>query len=126
MNHEPKEMMQNISRFKLLILPAFMLLMMAGLKANAQKVISLQQAVDSTIKNNLTIKQAQLTEALADQDYQQAKYNELPSLSANPQGGYYFGKSQVADQLAYSTQALNINAQAALSLTLFQGKQLHN
>jgi len=118
--------MQNISRFKLLMLPAFVLLMMAGLKANAQKVISLQQAVDSTIKNNLTIKQAQLTEALADQDYQQAKYNELPSLSATPQGGYYFGKSQVADQLAYSTQALNINAQAALSLTLFQGKQLHN
>jgi len=119
--------MQNITRFKLLlILPAFILLMMAGLTANAQKVISLQQAVDSTIKNNLTIKQAQLTEALADQDYQQSKYNELPSLSATPQGGYYFGKSQVADQLAYSTQALNINAQAALSLTLFQGKQLHN
>jgi outer membrane protein len=118
--------MQNISRFKLLILPAFILMMMMGLNANAQKVISLQQAVDSTIKNNLTIRQAQLTEALADQDYQQAKYNELPSLSATPQGGYYFGKSQVADQLAYSAQALNINAQAALSLTLFQGKQLHN
>jgi outer membrane protein len=118
--------MQNISRFKLLILPAFILLMMAGLKANAQQVISLQQAVDSTIKNNLTIKQAQLTEALADQDYQQAKYNQLPSLSANPQGGYYFGKSQIAGAFAYSSSALNIQGQANLSVTLFQGGQLRN
>ncbi len=119
-------MMQNISRFKLLILPAFILLMMAGLKANAQQVVSLQQAVDSTIKNNLSIKQAQLTEALADQDYQQAKYNQLPSLTANPQGGYYIGKSQIAGVFAYSTSALNIQGQASLGITLFQGGQLRN
>jgi len=118
--------MQNISRFKLLILPAFMLLMTAGLKATAQQVVSLQQAVDSTIKNNLTIKQAQLTEALADQDYQQAKYNQLPSLSANPQGGYYFGKSQILGAFAYSSSALNAQGQANLSVTLFQGGQLRN
>jgi len=119
-------MMQNISRFKLLILPAFALLMLIGVNANAQQVISLQQAVDSTIKNNLTIKQAQLTEALADQDYQQAKFNQLPSLTANPQGGYYFGKSQIAGVFAYSSSALNVQGQANLGVTLFQGGQLRN
>ena len=108
------------------MLPAFILLMMAGLKANAQRVISLQQAVDSTIKNNLTIKQAQLTEALADQDYQQAKYNQLPSLTANPQGGYYFGKSQIEGAFAYSSSAFNVQGQANLLVTLYQGGQLHN
>ncbi len=119
-------MMQSISRFKLLTLPAFALLMIIGLGAQAQQSISLQQAVDSTIKNNLTIKQAQLTEALADQDYQQAKFNQLPSLTANPQGGYYFGKSQIAGAFAYSSSALNIQGQANVLITIFQGGQLHN
>ncbi len=94
--------------------------------ANAQQVVSLQQAVDSTIKNNLTIKQAKITEDLASEDYQQSKYNLLPSLSANPQGGYYFGKSQIAGAFAYSTSALNINGSASLNLVLFQGGQLRN
>jgi len=119
-------MIQKIFRLKLLSLSAVVFLASIGLSANAQRVISLQQAVDSTIKNNLTIKQAQLTEALADQDYQQAKYNQLPSLIANPQGGYYFGKSQIAGALAYSTSAFNLQGQANLTITLFQGGQLRN
>jgi len=120
-----KQMMQSISRYKLLTLPALALLLMS-LNATAQRSISLQQAVDSTIKNNLTIKQAQLTEALGDADYKQARYNQLPSLNANPQGGYYFGKSQIAGAFAYSSSALNIQGQANLSVTLFQGGQLRN
>ena len=94
--------------------------------AKAQQVISLQQAVDSTIKNNLTIKQAQLTEALANEDYNQAKYNQLPTLSANPSGGYYFGRSQVAGQLAYANSIFNINGSVQLQVTLYQGGQVRN
>src|SRR6185437_3491854 len=103
-----------------------LLLALASFSAEAQRVISLQQAVDSTLKNNLTIKQAQVTEALAAEDYKQSKYNQLPSLNANPQGGYYFGKSQIAGAFAYSSSALNIQGQANLSVTLFQGGQLRN
>jgi len=102
------------------------MLALLSFTAKAQQVISLQQAVDSTIKNNLTIKQAKITEDLADEDYKQSKYNLLPSLSANPQGGYYFGKSQIAGAFAYSSSALNINGSAALNLVLFQGGQLRN
>src|SRR5580698_986753 len=105
-------MIQKILRFKLLSLSTIALLTTIGFGAKAQQSISLQQAVDSTIKNNLTIKQAQLTESLAAQDYQQAKYNQLPSLSANPQGGYYFGKSQIAGAFAYSSSAFNLQGQA--------------
>jgi len=105
---------------------SIVLLVFANFTANAQRVISLQQAVDSTLKNNLTIKQAQVTEALAAEDYKQSKYNQLPALNANPQGGYYFGKSQIAGAFAYSTSALNIQGQANLSVTLFQGGQLRN
>src|ERR1700753_1647954 len=119
--------MQNISRFKLLILPAFVVLMMAGLNANAQRVISLQQAVDSTIKNNLTIKQAQLTEALADQDYQQSKFNQLPSLSVNPQGSFNAGRSPNLTTYTYSNQSfIYVTGQASVSITLYQGGQLRS
>ena len=119
-------MTQKISRFRPLCVFGILLLALSGFTAKAQQVISLQQAVDSTLKNNLTIKQAQVTEALATEDYKQSRYNQLPSLNASPQGGYYFGKSQIAGAFAYSTSALNIQGQANLSITLFQGGQLRN
>lgn len=119
-------MAQNISRFKKVSILSIICFTLLNITVNAQQVISLQQAVDSTIKNNLTIKQAQLTEALANEDYNQAKYNQLPTISANPQGGYYFGKSQIAGAFAYSTSALNINGAATASLVLYQGGQLRN
>jgi outer membrane protein len=119
-------MPQNIFRFIKTGTLTILCVLLMGAAARAQQVISLQQAIDLTIKNNLTIKQAQLTEALADEDYKQAKYNELPSLSASSQGNYYFGKSQIAGAFAYSTSALNMQGQANLAITLFQGGQLHN
>jgi len=119
-------MIKIITTLKRLRLVLLAVLTFIGFNAKAQQSISLQQAVDSTIKNNLTIRQAQLTEALADEDYHQAKYNQLPSLTANPQGGYYLGKSQIEGVFAYSSSALNIQGQANLAITLYQGGQLHN
>ena len=98
-----------------------------GFTANAQQVISLQKAIDLTLANNLTIKQSKITEALATEDYKQAKYNLLPSISANPQGSYNFGRSPNLTTYSYTSQAfLYVNGQASLSLTLFQGGQLRN
>ena len=94
--------------------------------ANAQQVISLQKAIDMAMANNLSIKQSQITAAIATEDYKQAKYNMLPSVSANPQGGYYFGKTQIAGQLAYASSTLNINGNVQATVTLFQGGQLRN
>jgi len=102
------------------------LLAVCSYTANAQQVISLQQAVDSTIKNNLTIKQAQITERSATEDYKQSRYNLLPNLNANPQAGYYFGRSQVGGQLAYANTVFNVNGQVSAAVTLFQGGQLRN
>jgi outer membrane protein len=93
---------------------------------NAQQVISLQKAIDLTLQNNLNIKQAQFTEALADEDFKQSKYNLFPTVSANPQAGYYHGKSQVAGAFAYASSTLNINGTASVAVTLFQGGQLRN
>ncbi|MBS1520999.1 MAG: TolC family protein [Bacteroidetes bacterium] len=95
--------------------------------ANAQQVISLQKAIDLAMANNLSIKQSQLTTAIATEDYKQSKYNQLPSLSVNPQGSYNFGRSPNLTTYSYTSQSfLYINGQASLSLTLFQGGQLRN
>jgi outer membrane protein len=122
-----KRMKQLISPFKLSGFVILALLALQAFTASAQRVISLQQAVDSTIKNNLTIKQAQLTEALANEDYKQSKYNLLPTLSANPNASYNFGHN--ANLTTYAvTSATNfyVAGQASLSVTLYQGGQLRN
>src|ERR1700761_2645991 len=102
-------------------------MMVTGVSAGAQQVISLQQAIDLTLQNNLTIKQAKLTEALAKEDFNQAKYNMLPSLTANPQASYNFGRSPNLTTYSYSSQSfLYVNGTASVAVTLFQGGQLRN
>jgi len=109
------------------IIAGVLLLTALSFTVKAQQVISLQQAIDLTLKNNLTIKQAQFTEELAVEDYHQAKYNQLPSLTANPQASYNAGRSPNLTTYTYSSQSfLYITGQASLSVTLYQGGQLHN
>ncbi len=104
-----------------------LLLAALSFTANAQQVITLQQAVDSTLKNNLTIKQAVLTEALGVEDYKQSKNNLLPTINANPQASYNFGRSPNLTTYTYSSKSfLYVNGTASVGLTLFQGGQLRS
>jgi outer membrane protein len=120
-------MAQHILKFKKAFLLGIMLTAAFGFNANAQQVIGLQKAVDLTLQRNLTIKQAQVTQSLAAQDVDQSKYNLLPSASANPTAGYGFGRSPVAGAYVYANQTIfNVNANAAVQVTLFQGGQLRN
>ncbi len=122
----------NIMRQKILltgkvIIGSFLFLSALSLNAQAQQVISLQKAVDLTLSNNLTIKQAKITEALGTEDVKQSKNNMLPSLTVNPQGSYNFGRSPNLTTYSYTSQSfLYINGQASVSVTLFQGGQLRN
>jgi outer membrane protein len=100
---------------------------LTSLTAKAQEKITLQMAVDRTLANNLTIKQAQVTESLGTADYNQAKNNLLPSLTANPQASYNFGRSPNLTTYSYTNQAfLYVNGSASVAVTLFQGGQLRN
>lgn len=122
-------MTQFISRFKKVHFRAFSFLLLAFCftTAKAQQVIGLQKAVDLTLQRNLTIKQAQFTEALATEDVKQSKYNLLPSASANPTAGFGFGRSPVSGNYAYANQTIfNVNGTASVQVTLFQGGQLRN
>jgi outer membrane protein len=120
-------MAQNILRFKWVKAISIAGLALMSFTVKAQQVISLQQAVDLTLKNNLTIKQAQLTEALANEDYVQSKNNLLPAISANPTASYNFGRSVNLTTYSYSSQSfLYVNSPVSLNITLYQGGQLHN
>jgi outer membrane protein len=103
------------------------LFLAASFTVRAQEKITLQAAVDRMLANNLNIKQYQITEAIGNADLQQSKNNQLPSLSGNMQGGYNFGRSQIANQFAFSQAAtFNANSSVNMGLTLFQGGQLRN
>ncbi len=120
-------MMPHILTIKRAGILSILLTALLGFTTHAQTVITLQRAVELTLQNNLTIKQAKVTESLAAQDVDQSKYNLLPSLSANPTAGYGFGRSPVSGAYAYANQTIfNVNATASVGVTLFQGGQLRN
>lgn len=112
-----------LRRTLLLALP----ILAAGTNAHAQQVITLQKAVQLTLDRNLTIKQAKVTEALGAEDVRQAKANQTPTLSINPQGSYNFGRSLNTTNYNYTNESqLLITGQASVALTIFQGGQLRN
>ena len=109
------------------IIPGLLFTILMSFTARAQEKITLQAAVDRTLANNLTIKQALVNESIGEAELQQAKNNLLPGFNAGSSGGYNFGRSQVAGSFTYtSSAALNINGNAQLQLTVFQGGQLRN
>ncbi len=113
--------------FKRVLMPGLLFATLVSFTAMAQEKITLQMAVDRTLANNLTIKQALITESIGGINLEQSKNNLLPGLNASTQGGYNFGRSQVAGSFTYtSSTSLNINGNAQLQLTVYQGGQLRN
>ncbi|SDF35833.1 outer membrane protein [Mucilaginibacter pineti] len=98
-----------------------------GFKAHAQEVIGLQKAVDLALDRNLTIKQSQFSEALANEDYKQSKYNLLPNLTAGPQASFNFGRNIDPSTNQFINQRIfALNGNVSTQITLFQGGQLRN
>jgi outer membrane protein len=112
------------------IIIAMLLLFQTGLvtaQEEKPKIWSLEDCISYAIKNNITVKQAQLTENSAAVNYKQSKYERLPSISANASQNMNNGSSidpitsSYVTQLVHSTSA-GVNA----SLTLFKGNYINN
>ncbi len=67
---------QGISAFKIVILSALALGLASG-PVQAQETITLQQATEIALQNNLQIKQAQIFEALSAENLSQSRYSLL-------------------------------------------------
>lgn len=72
----------------------FTLFLIFSHAVNAQKNWSLQDCFDHALQNNINIKQIELSEELATNDFKQSKYNMyLPNISANISESFNFGNS---------------------------------
>jgi len=105
----------------------FLLINAAAFKAAAQQVITLQKAVDLTLERNLQIKQAKFTEAVDVENLNQAKYNRLPNLTANPQASFNFGRSVDPSTNQFVNQSIfGLSGSVTSQVLLYQGGLLKN
>lgn len=95
--------------------------MLVGIGAFSQQTITIQQAIDSTLKNNLQVKQAVFSEYLNEVDLKQSKADLFPSLNANINQDLGWGRNQVASGLFQNTQNYRMVAGASSSVDLFNG-----
>lgn len=93
----------------------------SGSTVSAQEVITIQQAIDNTLKNNLQVKQSQFSESLNEVNLQQSKAALYPNLNASINQNLGWGRNQVASGLYQNTQNYNLNAGASSSVDLFNG-----
>lgn len=93
----------------------------------AQEKITLKQATEIALQNNLQIKQAQLSEALSTENLRESKYALYPTLNIGNNLNFNFGRSidpltnQFVNQAVTST-----NGSLFTGITLFQGYQKIN
>jgi outer membrane protein len=94
---------------------------------NGQERITLAQAIDSTLKNNLLIKQAEFSERLSFQNVRLAKATLYPTLNANASAYSLNGRSLDPTTYQFANRSI-ISAQGSLlaDVTLFQGFQKLN
>lgn len=106
-------------QFKKILLLTLVLLSVANLKA--QQVITIKQAVDLAVKNNLQIKQAEFSERLNDINLEQSKLALYPNLNASVGQNLGWGRNQVASGLYQNTTNYSMNMGLSTGVELFGG-----
>lgn len=107
---------------KFLIALTFIASIALNNKVQAQEVITIQQAVDITLKNNLQIKQAQLSAALGEENLSQSKFALYPSLNGSLSPNLTFGRGldQTTFQVTNQT-SLYTSGNLSTNIDVFQG-----
>ncbi|MBB2147041.1 TolC family protein [Pedobacter sp. LMG 31464] len=117
--------MKQVANFSFLTKLTFILsLVITGFsqKSFAQEVITIQQAVENTLKNNLQVKQAEFSTALSDENLRQSKNALYPTLNGSANYNKNFGRSIDPSTNQYISQQFS-SASGSLSAgaDLFQG-----
>ncbi|HYK77431.1 MAG TPA: TolC family protein [Daejeonella sp.] len=91
------------------------------------KKITLRQAIELALQNNLQVKQAQFSEALSSENVKQSKMALYPSLNANSNMNFNFGRSIDPLSNQFVNQSItSSNGSLFSGVTLFQGFQKIN
>src|ERR1700712_396168 len=96
-------------------------------KTSAQVKITLHQAIELTMKNNIQLKQANINMDLSFQDLKKSKYDLLPTMSVSMAPNVNFGRS--LDPVTYNfvtEKTISFSAAASSDVTIFQGFQKLN
>ena len=104
-----------------------MSLILGTFSAEAQQKITLEQAIQLALENNIQLKQAQFGVAISDEDFKQSKFNLTPSLNAGSNLNYSLGRT--FDQLSgqpFDQSITSGNGNLNSSVVLFQGFQRIN
>ena len=89
--------------------------------------ISLQEAVEIGVENNLTLKRSQLEQFNTESGLIEAQGQRLPSLSASASGRFNWGRSiNPVTNLFEARRIGNINISANANVTIFAGNQINN
>ncbi|RZL31875.1 MAG: hypothetical protein EOP00_34615, partial [Pedobacter sp.] len=89
--------------------------------SSAQEVITIQQAIDKTLTNNLQVRQSKLSESLSDENLKQSKLDLYPSLNSSINQNMNWGRNQSASGLFENTQRYNLSAGLSSSVSVFNG-----
>lgn len=96
-----------------------------GNTALAQEKISLEQAVEYTMTNNLQIKQAKLSEALSDQNLKEVKLSMYPTLNGSAGLNFNFGRNPDPTTYQFVNQTITTaNGGLSAGMPIFQGFRL--
>jgi len=96
-------------------------------KSNAQEIITIQQAIEETLHNNLQVKQSQLSESLSDENFKQSKNALLPTLNSNGSYNINYGRSVDPSTNQFNSQQFSsFNGGVSTSINVFQGFQKLN
>ncbi|MXV50872.1 TolC family protein [Pedobacter sp. HMF7647] len=110
---------------KLLLLTALGVSATGGLYA--QEKLTLQQAVQAALQNNLQIKQARLSEAISDENVKLAKTSIYPNLNASTNLFFNYGRSVDPTSYQYVEQAITTNnLNLSSNVILSQGRLKFN
>lgn len=90
-------------------------------KSVAQEIITVQQAIDKTLTNNLQVRQSKLSESLSDENLKQSKLALAPSLNAGVSQSMNWGRNQSASGLFENTQRYSASGNLSSGVDLFNG-----
>lgn len=91
---------------KYLVLPFFVLM---AININAQEKWGLQQCIDYAMKNNISVKQADIQARVTALQLKQAQLNKYPTASFSTNGGLQFGRSIDPTTNQFTTEPLLYN-----------------
>ncbi|HWW40578.1 TolC family protein [Pedobacter sp.] len=96
-------------------------------KSTAQEVITIQEAIDKTLKNNLQVRQSQFSESLSDETLKQSKMALVPTLNGSVTSGISFGRGQDPNTYQIINQKLlTTSGSLGTGVPVFQGWSLLN